>query len=73
MPTTTILGMRIVDWTITKKTIFERIIIANKGTKGPTVVETNKKIEKILAELLLSWREGGCTCMGMERKRKVNM
>jgi hypothetical protein len=47
MPTATILGRRIVDWTITKKIIFERIITGNKGTKGPSVMETNKKMEEI--------------------------
>jgi len=37
MPTATILGRRIVDW----------IITGNKGTKGPSVMETNKKMEEI--------------------------
>jgi hypothetical protein len=47
MPTATILGRRIVDWTITKKTIFEGVITGSKGTKGPSIVETNKKMEEI--------------------------
>jgi len=48
MPTVMIVGRRrIVEWTITKKTIFERIITVNKGTEGPTFVETDKKMEEI--------------------------
>jgi hypothetical protein len=47
MPTATILWRRIVEWTITKKTISERIITGNNGMERQTVVEIDKKMEEI--------------------------
>jgi hypothetical protein len=36
----------VVRRTITEKKIFERIITGNKETEGPTVVETNEKMQE---------------------------
>jgi hypothetical protein len=47
MPTATIFGRRIVRRTITKKIIFGRIIIGNKGMEGSTVMEIDRKMQKI--------------------------
>jgi hypothetical protein len=42
IPTATIVGK-----TITKKIIFGKIINWNKGTRGPTIVETDEKMREI--------------------------
>jgi hypothetical protein len=42
----------------TKKMVPEKIITENKGAKGPTVMETDGRMQEIWAKLLLSWREG---------------
>jgi hypothetical protein len=58
VPTSAIFERRIVWRTITKKTTSGSMITENKGMEGPTVRETDKKMRKILVELLWSCREG---------------
>jgi hypothetical protein len=44
MPTTTIIRRRIVEWTITKKTIFERIITPRtKERKGQSSLRLTRR------------------------------
>jgi hypothetical protein len=44
---TSILTATIVERTITKKIISRRIITGNKGMEGPTVMETDGKMQEI--------------------------